>query len=559
LSEKLPLELIESILLYLDVKSLCSFLLVSKKCYQLGSSPYLWRNTRLSKRTALKQGMLVLHTIPRFSQVTDVDLSTLWALPKDWNGIFIAIINSTQFNSVDISFGQNLVYVDVNLAAEALSSVCTVKMGKCGFRDEDLPTLLEKLLDNKITKELHIPKTDLSKIPVQIFIRLVDEMSYLDVRGSILSVEQLRYLMQAKEKDSASIAFRCEAGDISDTMHACEEVMVRQLIPGMFERIAKLDLKLVDFSAVSREMWINIFRCMSDDLTSLSIEGMGLDLVSVPGDVISKCFCKRRELRLSGLDLTADQWTNIFTKINESTTSLSLRMINLSDLKVETILVAFAKIKKLHLNYVCLNICQWNELFAKCFPRIKDLSVINVNLSEVKEECVVNTVRQAVHLSLSSTYLNEDQQVAILTAAQGNTTLKSLNLAGVNLSQVSSALLSSAVAGIVSVNLAATKLLSQQIVGVFSRVLGACKLRELDLSGVNTSTVPSKILALAVSRLRSVNFCNCLLTRDQMVSLSTQITENYSALEFLHLSKNLLPLNLLELRSLSNHVYIQHD
>ena len=54
---KLPPEILEKILSFLDSRDLCSFVLVNKRCLEIGSRPYLWKNTRISKRMVMRRGI----------------------------------------------------------------------------------------------------------------------------------------------------------------------------------------------------------------------------------------------------------------------------------------------------------------------------------------------------------------------------------------------------------------------------------------------------------------------------------------------------------------------
>jgi len=171
----------------------------------------------------------------------------------------------------------------------------------------------------------------------------------------------------------------------------------------------------------------------------------------------------------------------------------------------------------------------------------------------------VPVVQNAVQLNLSTSYLNEDQLSLIFKTAKLNTQLRSLNLSGVNLSGVSSELLANVAAALVSVNLSSSKLVGKQVVSLFSRLLGSCRLRILDIGGINISQVPSKLLALALSRLRVVKLSNCFLNRDQLVEVCKQIQENYTTLEYISLSRNILLLNQMELSSLNQHLFVKLD
>jgi hypothetical protein len=211
------------------------------------------------------------------------------------------------------------------------------------------------------------------------------------------------------------------------------------------------------------------------------------------------------------------------------------------------------------LNYVCFETEQWNYLFQEVFPSIPNVSVVNINLSEIQDESVGCTARWCRTLNLSSTYLNTDQRIILLNNVKQNACLTSLNLAGLNLTDTSADLLANVVATVPMVNLAATKLASKHLTAIFSRLLGSCRLRELDLGGLSLSQVPSRLMALALSRLRRVNLLNTIMNREQLYEFINQIRDNYSALEYLALSRNMLLIHRINPLHLAGNVYLDQD
>jgi len=383
----LPAEIIAKILSFVNQRDLCSFVQVSKLFYQHGSSPSLWKAaSTLSKRSLLKKGLRDCLSIPRFAQTKDVDLSYLWILPKDWNSLFLSILDSPKLNSLDISSPKNLEYADLQLCGQALARARTVKMTHCNFSGNVLIDLLQTILDKGQTKELFISKTDMTGIGLVQFYEMLTKLEFIDLSNSCLSSGQISFIMTGDKCHNARIAFSLEGGDLNDTASVCDEMLVGNLIPAMtFERMQEFTWKLVDFSAISADAWANVLRGMTPNLKSLTLEGMGLDLVNVPGDLLADRLSRLADLTLSGLVLDVQQWTILFAKLSQGKTrNLSLRMINLSDVNVDHIILGLQKIRSLSLNYVCLNTAQWNALFTRSFPNIPDLTVVNVNLSEIQ-------------------------------------------------------------------------------------------------------------------------------------------------------------------------------
>jgi uncharacterized protein YjbI with pentapeptide repeats len=560
----LPQEIIEKILQYLQTRDLCNFVRLNKRCYNVASGTKLWRNIRISKKkiieSVLKEDKSPLPShIPRFEDLNKIDLSYMYLLPNDWCAIFYSIINSKKVQYLDISHAQNLEYVDEKLIAQSLAGLKVVKMNKLNLPDHRLQTIFKQMLIENITKELHISLVDLSQMPMNLFQQMVNTLDVLNVKNCYMDPLHIDYIFDVDNRNvesGARIEFSCESTQVHGSLSASDDVFVRDILKHLFSSVNKLDFKLVDFSGVSTEMWTRMLTSMSPTMESLSIEGMGLDLVNVPVSVIGPALASPIHLNLSGPDMSAAQWSNFFTHLTSNTKSLSLRMVNLSFVDVQLIGNALIKIKSVTMNYVCFETAQWNYLFQHTFPKISDLSVVNINLSEIQDSSLASTARWCNKLSLSSTYLNLDQRNLVLNTVRLNTSLKTLNLAGLILVEVSPDLLANVVASIPVVNLAATKIASKQTTAIFSRLLSSCKLRELDLGGLSLSQVPSRLLALALSRLRSANLINTIISREQLQELNTQIQNNYSALEYLAISRNMLLINRMNLAGLSSHVYL---
>ncbi|XP_023324271.1 uncharacterized protein LOC111698220 isoform X2 [Eurytemora carolleeae] len=534
---KLPPEILEKILSFLDSRDLCSFVLVNKRCLEIGSRPYLWKNTRISKRMVIRRGIPNLLIIDRYAKLPALDLSNLWYHEKEWNVLFLDVLSSPKLDSLDISSPQSFSKLDPELCSESLSTIRNLNISNAKLPPPLFNKLLKKILNKQITKEINISKTDLTEVPMELFTDIVTSLDTIDLRQSNLTPRQLRFLVEHDGK-MAKITLRVDGGDVFDGLGVCNDVPILHIFQGLFDRLYKLELNLLDFSGVGTEYWSAVFRSMPDSLESLTLGGMGLDLADVPVDIVSNALSRRKELDLSGIVLSPSHWDQFFLKMNVGRLiDLKLKMINISDLKAETISSAFSNLRSLSLNYVCLSTDQWNHLFINSFPSIHHLTVNNVNLSNIQDTSWESTVRRVETLNLAFTNLTDSQSSRILSSALLNSTLRTLNLAGNILRDVPADLLANTATGIHTVNLAAAKLVDKQVVALLSRVLGSCKLRDLNVEGCNLAQVPSTILALALSRLRSVNLGNCFLSREQLKELSGQIEHNYTTLEYISVSR----------------------
>jgi len=137
-----------------------------------------------------------------------------------------------------------------------------------------------------------------------------------------------------------------------------------------------------------------------------------------------------------------------------------------------------------------------------------------------------------------------DMSVSWLTAGQCTslvqetllTNLQNLNLYGVDLSLVDSQLLAKAVARLCQVNLGWTRLTSDHTLELCNEILNSETLVDMNLFRVDLSDVPSYLLALAVSRVKTVKLTNTQLGTDQLVALLEQLMCPESRLQNLNLT-----------------------
>ena len=107
----------------------------------------------------------------------------------------------------------------------------------------------------------------------------------------------------------------------------------------------------------------------------------------------------------------------------------------------------------------------------------------------------------------------------------------------INLSSVEPELLKTAVRKLEEVHLTWSKLTCQQVEALFATDNEATKLKSLTIAGNNLSSVEPALLATALSKLEKVNILECSLTRKQAETLF--VTKNVATkLKYLNLGKN---------------------
>merc|ERR1719369_1720252 len=135
---------------------------------------------------------------------------------------------------------------------------------------------------------------------------------------------------------------------------------------------------------------------------------------------------------------------------------------------------------------------------------LEELDFERVDLSSVPAPLLVGTVVRLRKVNLSSTSLTAPQASALLTGVLSSSSLEDLDLAGVDLRHMPPDLLAHAVSRLRRVCLWHTYLTTQQITAILKRCRLSTSLDFLDLSTNNISSVPPKLLAKSLTRIRSV-------------------------------------------------------
>ena len=183
---------------------------------------------------------------------------------------------------------------------------------------------------------------------------------------------------------------------------------------------------------------------------------------------------------------------------------------------------------------------------------MKTLYIAGANLSSVEEELLEKAVNSLENVNLVGTELTQQQIKEILTAvSSGSSRLKKVAFAVNNLSSVAAGLLASAVTSLEQVDLWQTELTQEQSKEIFTAICaGGSRLKSLYLGSnliihsnpTDLSLVDTELLARAVTSLVEVHLQNTELTQEQSEAVFAAIIERDSPLEKLNMRGNNLSL-----------------
>ena len=130
--------------------------------------------------------------------------------------------------------------------------------------------------------------------------------------------------------------------------------------------------------------WTALFSSLSlpsSRLKHLELEAVNASLVGVDPSLLSCSFSRLSSLRLSGLQLSPQQWTAILKEVpSSSLKSLSLRMVGLASLPPSLLASSLPSLSSLSLHFTALSNDQWEALLPALgsSPTLRSLSLCQV-------------------------------------------------------------------------------------------------------------------------------------------------------------------------------------
>ena len=172
----------------------------------------------------------------------------------------------------------------------------------------------------------------------------------------------------------------------------------------------------------------------------------------------------------------------------------------------------------------------FSQIEARQNMKLRSLNIAGVNLIDVSEDSLSNAVNRIERVKLSQVRMLPDQLHNILNSfLAGGSLLKSLDLSrGLNI-PIERQILSQTVASLVEVNLAGIGPLvdiNALLSDISERDRDQVSLRKLSLSGNDLSHVSSTALSEVATRLESLGLSRTNLLGDQVATLFSRITAN---------------------------------
>jgi len=480
------------------------------------------------KRRVFLEGFPKLFAIPRFSRLKRLDLSRSWMQRNHWHNVLTQIVNSSPLDELNLCEA-DLNEVEIDLLGVAISNAKIVNVS--ALHNLDWIPVFKKISNSTILEEIDLSENFLPLIPTDLFIKTLSRLKKVELNDSLVTGEQLRGLLDC---------VRVTGTKLSANM-VCENIHQTPLhLTTAFSRLYKTYLYLEDYTDFTPAVWKSVLTSLASSpiMEDLTIDGISINLVDVESSLLANSLSRLNTLKLSGVELTQEQWSKLFQQLvmSGSSSDLSLRMVNLASIPIQILVPALSSRSKLSLEYAVLTTDQWTQLLSSCTSstRLNHVRFAHVNLTEVPVHLISRVINLTQTADISGTGLTHSQVDQILSNLTKSSSLRELNLQGVNLSQVSCEVLAKAVVSLAKVSLRKTKLTTKQCTAVFATNLGSTKLRDLDVSNVNLSEVDADLLSMSLTRLRDVDLTCTWLTKNQVARFAQQIMK-FTRLEYLKL------------------------
>lgn len=279
------------------------------------------------------------------------------------------------------------------------------------------------------------------------------------------------------------------------------------------------------------------------DLVDSNVEHLnltGVNLADIDDNLLVRTICGLDKIVMGDNDLSEDQCTSILSSsLNSSTLKeMKLSYTNLTSVPSSLLGTALCRLVSLTMEFTSLSTSQLEAVLTSSLAStsLEDVSLRGLDLSDVPAQLISDAARRLRRLDLTCQanrgfsylnylgntyhiYITTPQVTSILTAILSSNSLKDINLSYIDLSQVSTYLLSRAVACLRRVDLSNSDLSSLQVTSVLNSILASTTLEDVSLEAVSLASIPTEILARAVSRLRSVNLSYSCLTVDQFTAM----------------------------------------
>ena len=282
------------------------------------------------------------------------------------------------------------------------------------------------------------------------------------------------------------------------------------LLARVVNRLEEVVMKDITLNLRQWEAILNEISAGDCQVWKLSISGN--NLTSVDAGLLARAVKSLEEVELEDTQLTEAQAEAILTAIStgdSKTNKLDIGHNNLSALNPSLLASVVARMEEVEMVKTHLTVQQLEAILADISTGVSQTKVIDISnneLSSLNPSLLTSAVTKLCELRVGNSQLTLVQLKAILTAiSTASNKVKKLVLSNSNLSTVDSNLLARAVNSLHEVELNNTKLTTGQVKAILTQSLVMTSLRKLQIRGVNRAACTSSLMARATLAIGEID------------------------------------------------------
>lgn len=516
----LPGEMMIKVFRQLPTKDLKMALLVSKKWRAIGEDPSLWKCGEVGVNDREDINRISIRRL-RDVQKIIIDPSTNWQ-DGDLDALFQVLMEFPKLKILEGLSGVNLSSVEPETLANVVAKLEEVWMVNTTITNDQVLAIFSAMsLNCHLRTRLQLSGNNLSSVDPELFARVLEKLELVWISNTSITNDQAQAIFTAMSLNCHLTRLNLDSNDLSSVE------------PELFATVlTKLELASLQNTNITNDQAQAIFTALSLNCQLNRLVFAGNDLSSVEPELLTWVITKLEVACLRNANITTDQAQAIFTAIalNCQLTRLYLDNNDLSAVEPELFATAVTKLELASLKNTNITNVQAQAIFTamSLSCHLKILQIASNNLSSVDPELFARAITnlEMANFNDTNTNIHNDQAHAIFTAISLSCHLKTLQIAGINLSSVEPELFARAITKLEMANLNTTNITNDQIQALFRALHQNCQLMQLELAGNNLSSVEPELLATVVTKLNMENLNYTNITNDQAQAIFTAISLN---------------------------------
>ena len=276
-------------------------------------------------------------------------------------------------------------------------------------------------------------------------------------------------------------------------------------------------IKSVEAFYLSTEESVELMAAVAQNswVEELCLDGCSLE--EVERGVLSSAVFKLSKVKLVNLTLSEEQLAALFSS-NCKVSTLAMEEVVLSSVP-PGLLASAARVLELSLSNCLLTPEQISTLWTAVGngSNFRSIDVAGMELTNVDQAALKIVAERAFKIGLSNTSLTEAQMTALVTSLDQNKSVLELDLSDNPLTAVNPQLLARVASRCRKLNLANTGITATQVTQILDALtFDNCLMESLDLSGNNLSMVDAHLMAEAFNKLKIVTLLDTNLSVNQV-------------------------------------------